>query len=101
MKTIEIKEGFLCDVCQNSRKALFYTKVRGVDKKEYSLVQCENCGMVSVFPCPTAKYLEAFYSKNYKGKVKEGIVESSNIEANRAPIEDGFTKLRYIEKLEI
>jgi len=98
MKTIEIKEGFLCDVCQNSRKALFYTTVRGVDEKEYSLVQCEKCGMVSVFPSPTTEFLDAFYSKNYKGKVKEGIVESRNIEANRAAIEDGFTKLRYIEK---
>ena len=71
--------------------------VLGIDKRKYNLVQCDNCGMIVVWPPPTAEFLDAFYTSDYKGKFKKGIIDYNPLVANRAVIEDGYVKLKHVE----
>jgi 2-polyprenyl-3-methyl-5-hydroxy-6-metoxy-1,4-benzoquinol methylase len=72
--------------------------IKGVDGNIYVLYKCGNCGMIAVYPSPDDLFLTEFYSKNYRGRVKSGIVENADSKANRAAIEDGGVKIEYIEK---
>jgi 2-polyprenyl-3-methyl-5-hydroxy-6-metoxy-1,4-benzoquinol methylase len=88
-----------CDGCEVTVSEKLYKNVHGLDSKVYKLVLCENCGLITVFPTPSPDFLHAYYSKNYEGKVKKGIVNKGDILfANRSAIEDGYTKIKYIEK---
>lgn len=92
-------DNFVCNVCRQSTSAHFFARVTGIDGAEYNLVRCDNCGMVSVWPLPTEDFLRDFYSINYHGKVKDGIVEWENpTEVNKQIIEDCIVKLRYVER---
>jgi len=53
--------------------------------------------MIVVWPPPTADFLYAFYTANYKGKVKKGIIDDNPLVTNRAVIEDGYVKLKHVE----
>lgn len=89
---------FYCDVCGDDSAHFFKKeKLLGIDKTEYDLVQCDNCGMISIRPLPSADFLNRFYSQ-YRGKCKKGIIESDPLNTNRSVVEDSFVKLKYIEK---
>ena len=93
-------QDFTCDVCRKSSSAHLFASVPGIDGRMYNLVRCDSCGMIVVWPPPTAEFLDAFYASKYEGKVKEGIIEWGNpLEANRAAIEDGYVRLKYVEEL--
>ncbi|NQT72774.1 MAG: class I SAM-dependent methyltransferase [Chloroflexi bacterium] len=86
----------MCDVCEKNSLARTFAYTRGTDGGKYNLVQCNVCGMIVVWPPPTKKFLDSFYA-SYKGRVKKGIIEWGDpIQANRAAIEDGYLKMKYV-----
>jgi len=92
---------FKCRLCSDGRTAEYSMRdVPGLEGKCYDLVRCTTCGFIAVHPVPSDEELHAFYSRGYEGLCKSGIIEGENaIQANRAVIEDGITRLRSMEKL--
>ena len=62
-----------CDVCGQDGMGRLFDNVLGLDGIGYALYECSQCGMIAVWPTPSEDFLNSFYRRNYKGKVKEGI----------------------------
>jgi len=88
----------LCDVCLEGRLTRAWAEIKGTDGSQYHLVKCDSCGLVVAYPPPSPETLSDFYSRGYAGRVKKGISDVADPQANRAAIEDGYKKLRYVEK---
>lgn len=94
-----VPKNFTCPICQANNTPNLFRYLPGVDGKECRLVQCDNCGMIVVWPYPSAEFLNKFYKFFYKGIGKQGIIEYGDpLQGNRCVIEDCYTKLNYVSK---
>ena len=98
-----MEEKQYCDICGDNfvekQHIVSIGSLKGVDAKIYNLVKCKVCDTVFVNPLPTEANLAKFYSLFFNGKLRQGIVDWDDfISANKQSIEDGMSKIRYIEK---
>ncbi len=57
-----------CLLCKNTKIkdiATCHDTQLYIDKKEFSLVQCTNCGFIYIKPQPTPEELKPYYPSNY------------------------------------
>ncbi|MHA1755289.1 MAG: class I SAM-dependent methyltransferase [Promethearchaeota archaeon] len=59
------KNSFSCDYCGCNEFKIMnkYTKRLKIECTKYRIVECRNCGLVSLFPLPSEKELEIIYTK--------------------------------------
>ena len=78
-----------CELCGSTQQRVYLEKIYHYQGQDYSLVQCERCGLVFVNPMPDLETIRSFYNERYfQSDFACGMFEGSYLETQASRIEE-------------